>query len=271
MVKNIFLLDSITDADKSFKSRIGISGSHGGLYPAALASAAGIRAVLFIDAGIGLDRAGVAGVLALDDVGMAASGIDCHSCHMGSASDALENGVISVPNNLAVSLGLKPGMPVKEAISLLEAAPEPEGILPEVAESRSEIMLEGSETSLLLVDSASLVTKEDAGKIIITGSHGGLIGGNPERALKAKARLAVFNDAGLAANLSGVTRLPALEERGVAAVTISHATARIGDARSALESGVISKANALAEATGAKPGLPLKNWLKTLTPLPVTG
>ena len=49
---------------------------------------------------------------------------------------------------------------------------------------------------------------------------------------------------------SGFSRLPALEGEGVIAATVSAASARIGDARSAWESGIISHANTLALAAG---------------------
>ena len=50
-----------------------ITGSHGGLYPAAIASKWQMRAVIFNDAGMGLENAGVAGVMALENIGMAAA------------------------------------------------------------------------------------------------------------------------------------------------------------------------------------------------------
>ncbi|WP_373084709.1 hypothetical protein [Sneathiella sp.] len=264
MIKKTFFLDSITDADQTHQGRIGISGSHGGLYPAALASAAGIRAVLFYDAGIGLDQAGVAGVLALANVGMAAAAIDCHSARIGSARDAYDHGIISVVNSAAAALGVLSGMPVRTALLALEAAEMPIGTLPPVQESRHELTLEEGGQRLLLVDSASLVTADDANRIIITGSHGGLIGGDPARALKTVARIAVFNDAGMAENQAGTTRLPALDAQGVVAVTVSHETARIGDARSSFETGIISKANDLASQRGADVGTYLKDWIAKL-------
>ncbi|MEE8172283.1 MAG: hypothetical protein V3T62_05070, partial [Alphaproteobacteria bacterium] len=50
------------------------------------------------------------------------------------------------------------------------------------------------------------------------------------------------------------SRLPALEREGVIAATVAAASARIGDARSAWESGVISHANAVAAAVGITEG-----------------
>lgn len=255
-------LDSITDAGPEARDQIAISGSHGGIYPAAVASAAGLRGVAFNDAGIGFQDAGIAGVMALDTVGMAAIAVDCQTCRIGDAHDMIRRGRISTVNHAAGSLGLGVGMMVEDAITPLEHAPPPKGMLPKITEARSSARLPGGAVVQLL-DSASLVGPQDQDAIVVTGSHGALIGGDPLRALKAKARIAVFNDAGVGIENIGITRLPALDDRGVAAVTVSAASARIGDAASALETGVISHTNKLAAELGARVGAQLGAWLDT--------
>ncbi len=108
----------------------------------------------------------------------------------------------------------------------------------------------------MLVDSAALVVPEDAGQVVVTGSHGALFGNDPRNALKADAALALFNDAG---GGKGTSRLPALQARGIAAATVAAASARIGDAQSTWADGVISAANEWAEALGAGPGERARN------------
>ena len=262
MAHQPLLLDSITDANARARGRVVICGSHGGLYPAAIASGAGVRAVMFNDAGIGLERAGVAGVLALADTGTAALALDCQSCHIGSARDAERRGGVSVVNSVAHSLGIDAGMSAGKAASLLAMAPPPKSVLPRISEARQTIRL--GNTQINLLDSASLVGPEHVGQIVVTGSHGGLIGGDASRAIKAPVRLAVFNDAGFGRDRIGVTRLPALDARDIAAVTVSCDSARIGDARSALESGVVSCANRTARDMGAVQNGQLKDWLTRL-------
>ena len=264
MLNSVLLLDSVTDADVLAEDRIVVSGSHGGLYPAAIASKWKIRAVMFNDAGIGLDHAGVAGVLALAKVGMAAASVDCNSCRIGSAQDMMERGRISVVNSCAEQLGVEKGMAVKEAVRRFQNAPRPHRSMAPQKESRWETTLDNSATVVRLLDSAALVGKQDEGQIVVTGSHGGLIGGDPARALKASAKIAVFNDAGVGIDGIGISRLPALEQKGIASVTVDCATARIGDARSALNTGIISHANPTAHQMGAKTGLALKVWLANL-------
>lgn len=244
------LLDSITDADSQARGCVVVSGSHGGRYAAYLAARAGCRAVILNDAGGGLDDAGIAGVMALELIGMAAAACAHDSCRIGDAHDAMARGTISACNAVARSLGLEPGLSVARACELLGAARGPTGDMPAIAETRRVIRVAGIEPELVIADSASLVSEADAGRIVITGSHGGLIGSDPARALKAAAALAVFNDAGYRCNGAGASRLPALDERQIAAATVSHNSARIGDALSAWEDGVISCTNHTARDAG---------------------
>lgn len=245
------LLNSITDAGPSARGRVVVSGSHGGLYPAAIASGAGVHAVIFNDAGIGFEQAGVAGIQALNACGMAAAVVDCMSAEIGSAEDMAGHGIISFANEYALLANVRIGMTVDKAVDLLAKAPHPQSQLNPFPEARWQEHLPGQPVAILCVDSASLVLTKDAGRIIVTGSHGGLIGGDPKRALKAVGLLAVFNDAGGGKNAVGTSRLPTLQQQGIAAVTVSHNSCRIGDAASALGTGIISAANRLAKQLGA--------------------
>ena len=105
------------------------------------------------------------------------------------------------------------------------------------------------------LDSASLVQPEDSDRILMIGSHGGLLGGDPASALRGAARAAVFNDAGVGIDGAGLTRLPALDARGMPAATVDCWSARIGDARSMWQTGTLSHVNAAARALGAAPGI----------------
>lgn len=262
MTSELRFYDSITDADANAQGQIGISGSHGGLFAAACASRAGLRAVVLNDAGIGLHDAGIAGVRALADLGMAGCAVDCMSAEIGSARDSFDTGVISYANSVAQALGIRPGQSVKDAASFLVKAPEPTGIMTAVPESRTLISV--GDLEVLSVDSASLITPEDAARIIVTGSHGGLIGGNPARACKAEARFVSFSDAGIGKNDIGLSRLPALDTRSIAAVTLDCQTCEIGNSASALQTGIISATNRTAEALGIQRGMPLSDAIRLL-------
>ncbi len=264
MNSRIALLDSITDATPDARDRVAVCGSHGGLIAAALASSAGLRAVVLNDAGGGLKGAGTRGVMALDTVGMAAAAIDCMSARIGSAQDTSAHGVLSTVNETARALGLHPGQSVADAVPLLLNAAQPGGTLPAPAEARFDVTLIDGAQAVLCVDSASLITAEDAGRLIVTGSHGGLIGADPARACKAQAGFVAFNDAGIGKDRTGLGRLEPLGDRGIAAAVLHAASCEIGDAASALETGRISAVNAPARALGVRAGSRLRDALDTL-------
>jgi len=245
------LLDSVTRAGAEARGRVLVTGSHGGRITAALALAAGARAAVFHDAGVGLEGAGIGGLGWLEGHGMAAATVDHRSAPIGQAGAMLAAGVISHANAGARACGVAPGMPCAEAAARLAAAPMPTSTAEVPAEARAVLNPAGARRRLVLADSASLVRPEDAGQVVVTGSHGALFGTDPANALKADAFLALFNDAG---GGPGTTRLPVLAARGVAAATVAAATARIGQARSTWHDGVISACNPQAEALGAHPG-----------------
>jgi hypothetical protein len=258
------LLDSITAAGAAARGRVVVSGSHGGVYPGWLAARAGVRAVIFNDAGGGLERAGVAGVVALGTYGVAAAAASHASCRIGDAHDMMARGRIAFANDPATALGVREGQAVAEAAARLRsAAPgSPAGF--EGAEARREVALDGDGIRAVLMDSVSLLLPEDEGRIVVTGSHGGLVGGRPETAAKVAAAVLVFSDAGVGVDAAGLGRLPVLDDRGIAAVTVSHDSARIGDAGSIYANGVISHANATAEAQGLRPGVALRAALAVI-------
>lgn len=117
---------------------------------------------------------------------------------------------------------------------------------------------------LLLVDSITEAIGPGAGKLVVSGSHGGLSAGR--FAVQAGVRVAVFNDAGVGRDEAGIAGLALLQDAGIAGCTVSHHSARIGEARSTLDEGVISHVNQAAAALGARPGLPLRGWIERLLP-----
>jgi hypothetical protein len=116
---------------------------------------------------------------------------------------------------------------------------------------------------LRVIDSITELQPADAGCIALSGSHGGL--SSARYAIAAKPWLSVFNDAGVGKDEAGIAGLDTLQAAGLAALTVSHTSARIGQADSTLRDGIVSHCNPAALALGFAPGRPLADQLNRLT------
>jgi hypothetical protein len=263
MAAPIVTADSITRIGDEANGAVVVNASHGGIYAAYLAAKLHAAAAIFNDAGIGKDRAGIGGLAYLDALGIAAATIGHDTARIGDGADMLTRGVITHANALAAALGVRPGLPCAEAAVLLQRARPSDLPPPEALEAA--FLLVPEPIQVWALDSASLVLPEHGNAIVITGSHGGLLGGRPETALKYDVKAALYNDAGIGIDEAGVSRLPALAARGIPAATVSAASARIGDARSTYEDGVISRVNARAAALGLRPGVSAREFVAGLS------
>ena len=117
------------------------------------------------------------------------------------------------------------------------------------------------------IDSVSLARAEDRRAIVLTGSHGALLGGKPDHVLEVDVFAAFFNDAGGGKDGAGFARLPTLDPRGIAAGTVSSNTARIGDGRSTYETGVVSHLNETARRLELREGMSAREALARLVGL----
>jgi hypothetical protein len=229
-----------------------VAGSHGGVLAACLGARAGAHALILNDAGLGKDRAGIAGLAWLEDFGVAAASVSHASARIGDGADMLVRGVISHANAFAALAGVRAGQACREAAERLCAAPAPRARPMACADGR--YLLRASQPEVWGLDSIGMLEPRDAGCVLVIGSHGALHGGRPESALGVDARAAVFHDAGVGADRMGISRLVPLEARGIPAATVDFRSARIGDCRSMWESGVLSRVNGCAARLGARVG-----------------
>ena len=110
----------------------------------------------------------------------------------------------------------------------------------------------------VLIDSITEVKPEHAGRIVVTGSHGGR--SVAVYAARVRAGLYVFNDAGVGRDRAGIAALDLLDNEGIAAVTVEHTSARIGEAADTLQRGVVSYLNQAAKELGVRKG----HWVTQL-------
>lgn len=267
MTRPVLTAQSVTELGAEVRGAVLVAGSHGGVIAAYLGAASGAHALILNDAGVGMENAGIAGLAWLDGIGMAAATVSHMSARIGDGADSLARGRITHANKAARSAGVEPGMSARQAAQRLCGASAAHAASPAYADGRWKIGAQGR-YELWALDSVGKLVPEDAGRILLIGSHGGLHGGRPDSALDCAgrpvaARAAAFNDAGVGIDEIGITRLPELARRGVPAVTVSHDTARIGDGRSMLH-GLISHVNTPSEALGARRGMRLRDWISCL-------
>jgi hypothetical protein len=249
------VVDTVTQLGPEYRGTVLVAGSHGGVYAAYLAALAGVRGVILSDAGVGLDHAGTSGIAYLDSYATAAATVDYRTARIGDGRDIFTRGKISFVNAVAGTLGCAPGQSARACAELMMSLPAPVLAPPPYKEARFSIADEPGAPKVIGGDSISLLQPEDAYSIVVTGSHGGLLGGNPLSALRGDALAVVFNDAGIGIDDAGISRLAPLAARGIAAVAVDAHTARIGEARSTWATGRISRVNAVAHSRGARPGI----------------
>ena len=119
---------------------------------------------------------------------------------------------------------------------------------------------------LRIVDSITELGARDEGCLAVSGSHGGL--SSARYALAARPLLSVFNDAGGGKDGAGLAALDFLQSRGLAACTVSHESARIGEAQSTMDHGIVTHLNSLALTLGLQVGQPCLQVIQHLQTQP---
>ena len=252
--------DSITRVETEATGAVVVNGSHGGIYAAYVAAKLRVAAAVFNDAGVGRDEAGIAGLDYLAGLGIPAAAVGHGTARIGDGSDMMARGSITYANTPAAALGCHPGMACRDAaVALQRASPSAREPPPAL---EAAFLLIPEPPAVWALDSASLVGPDHVGAVVVTGSHGGLLGGRPDTALKAHALAALFNDAGIGIDEAGATRLPALDSRGIAAGTVAATSARIGDARSTYEDGILTRVNQSGAALGIGPGMTAREFVE---------
>lgn len=260
------ILDSVTHLTAEARGRVAVCASHGAVYAAWYGAMKGVAALILNDAGIGRERAGISGLAWLDEVGVPAATVSHNSARIGWGADMPERGVLSFVNAAAASLGLRPGMACSAAIDLLQRAVLAPAPTPApLDEARHEVIEAGDKgIRVFVLDSNGLVGKDDAGHVVVTASHGGLLAGKPETAVKSDVLAAVYVDADRGLDDAGISRLPALQARGIAGAMVSAFSARIGDGLSVWNDGFVSAINAEAARRGGAIGQSTRDFVAAI-------
>lgn len=260
----VLLADTVTKLGPEHRHQVVIAASHGGLYAAYLAARARIRGVILNDAGVGKDKAGIAGLSYLDGIGLPAATVSHITARIGDGKDHAARGRISFANQTARDLGCAPPQSAMACARIMTGAKLPLADLPPYGESRFLLRSVPGEPEVWGLDSVALVQPDDIGRILITASHGALLGGRPDGLVAAEIAGIVLNDAAVGIDGVGISRLAVLDERRIPAATVSAESAGIGSARSTYEDGILSHVNATAEQLQIAPGMSTREFVKRL-------
>ena len=248
---NILITDTVTKLGNEACQNVVIAGSHGGIYAGYEAAKAKVRGIILHDAAVGLDEAGIGSLKYLENLGIAAATIDYRSAIIGNGNSLANDGIISFVNKIAYKVGCLPGQKAMECAIMMQKSPYITKHVPTYEEARFLIRENSKGIIVRGCDSVSLVKAEDENVIVITESHGEVVASSPTWGKRPKVMAAIFNDAGSEL----VTRLPDLNKLGIPAATVTSDSARIGDARSSYDDGIISHYNAKASQMGITTGI----------------
>lgn len=261
----VVLLDSLGDLQIENTHPILVCGSHcgGNRDLARHVKNCHVNAVFLNSAGIGKNQAGVRGLTHYQAEHIIACAVDHNSAEIGIAHDTWESGIISHLNPEAEKAGIRTGDSVKDAVSKLSNMSSP---LPSTqqtkntaADSKREEKDDNSKEELkkqkqikvggieiTVTDSITFLNKDNAGDIVVCGSHGGLSAGHYARKYGVKA--VFFNDAGIGKNDAGIKSLVSLGEASILACTVDCMSAEIFNGQDVLENGMISVCNQEAKS-----------------------
>ena len=125
----------------------------------------------------------------------------------------LANGVVSMANDVAAALRVRSrdtrAARRRTACSKSEGSTKDE--IPEIGETRLRIANTGHREVWALDSIALARDARIARAIVVTGSHGALLGGKPDTMLGVDVFAAFFNDAGGGKDDAGFARLPVLD------------------------------------------------------------
>lgn len=229
-----------------------VNASYSGVLCAKMVIAAKPAFVIGLDCAIGKDGAGVAGLAFYEALGIPSAAADVMTAEMGNGRDLFEEGIVSRVNDSAEKLGIKPGMPVRDAAeAMLSGALRPATWDP----ARREVMETDPATgrSIVCTDSIAFALPEDRERnVLCTAGHTGRSVVGYFRDYRPWAF--ICSDGGIGKNESGTSALADVEADGIAGASVDAMTARMGDGHSTYLDGIISAVNAPAAAKGVRIG-----------------
>jgi hypothetical protein len=232
-----------------------VGASFAGAPTAAMCMRPGVKGWIAHEGGPGKDEAGISGLPLAQRFGMPAAAIATMSASVSEGLTLLK-GTVSRCNAVAAALGVRPGQTGDEAARLMLKAPRGKPCaIGDVVDESIHDMLVTPQGRVYAVWSFSRVKGEHPHDVYCVASHGGKV--MAQYALRVKPKGLIANDAGGGLNEAGSSGIHLVQELfGMAGATVSADSARIGDALSTYNDGVISAVNATAQKRGVRVGMP---------------
>lgn len=268
--ENVVLLDSLGDIHTDNIYPILVCGSHcgdNGTFARKLKNCA-VQAVFLNNAGIGKNNAGISGLGFYDAEQIMAFAVSHNSAEIGVSQDTWENGIITHLSLQAEAAGIQIGDSVQKAVAKINPVLKPSTPFESVAvdstgNSKAELtkqkQVQVNGVAITIADSITFLNADNAGDILVCGSHGGVSAGHYAEKLQLKA--AFFNDAGIGKNNAGIKSLDSLSDLGILACTVDCMSAEIFNAEDALENGIVSVCNQLAKDKNIREKMTVKEAL----------
>ncbi len=258
----IMAMDSAYYVDERNRDKdVVVNASYCGVLPARFIAEHRPRGVVSIDCGIGPEGAAIAGLWYLEALNIPGATADAMTVFLSDGADLYQRGIISRVNRPAHDCGVIPGMTARDAaLAMLEHDPAQPG----AAEVTNRTVVDQGPDGRLVVctDSIAFGLPEDRRNVLVTA---GITG---KSALPYMRQVLPFglicSDGGMGRERSGVWALQHIVADNIAGAAVDARGARMGDGLSTYNEGVISAANALAEAAGVRLGMPAKEAARLL-------
>lgn len=252
---HVVAVDSAYDVDVVNRDRdVVVNASYTGVLPARFIAEQRPAGAIGLDCAVGPGGASIAGLWYLEALQIPAATVDVNDVTLGDGVDVWQHGRISYLNQPARDRGVAPGQSVEQAARAMLTAPATSADAAAEITNRTVVIRHESGRSVVLTDSIAFGLPEDAGRnVLVTAGH---TGRSALPYLRAKRPHAfICSDGGMGRDASGVASLAPMDQEGIPGATVDARTARMGEAASSWDDGVISAANELARSAGVETGM----------------
>lgn len=232
-----------------------VNASYTGVLPARFIAEKAPAGSIGLDCAVGPQGASIAGLWYLEALAVPAATVDVMDVLLGDGVDVFGHGRISYLNQPARDLGVREGQGVEEAARLMLSGETSSHDAAGDITNRRTMLDHPSGRSVVCTDSIAFGLPEDEGRtVLVTAGHTGRSA--VPYLEKVRPHAFICSDGGMGRDRSGVAALAVLNAQGVAGAAVDARTARMGDAMSSWETGLISAVNDLARGAGVSAGMP---------------